>query len=81
MKRVIFLAPAQRALRKHRAEALRLIEKIEAYAANSTAFPKVITLQGRPGKRLRVGGFRILFEETATEIIVTDIGPRGDIYD
>jgi mRNA interferase RelE/StbE len=35
---------------------------------------------GQPFKRLRVGNFRILFEETEIEIIVSDIGPRGSIY-
>ena len=37
-------------------------------------------LRGLPFKRLRVGDFRVLFEETETEIIVSDIGPRGAIY-
>jgi mRNA-degrading endonuclease RelE of RelBE toxin-antitoxin system len=35
--------------------------------------------RGLPFKRLRVGDFRILFEESETEIIVSDIGPRGSI--
>jgi hypothetical protein len=26
------------------------------------------------------GGFRVLFEETETEIIVKKIGPRGSVY-
>ena len=55
--------------------------KVDAYAANPTAFPKVKTLAGTTGKRLRVGDFRVIFEETATEVIVTDIGPRSGIYD
>jgi mRNA interferase RelE/StbE len=41
---------------------------------------EVTELRGGHGKRLRIGDFRILFEETATEIIVSDIGPRGTIY-
>jgi len=28
-----------------------------------------------------VGDFRVLFEETESEIIVVDLGPRGQIYD
>jgi mRNA interferase RelE/StbE len=40
----------------------------------------VKTLVGRSGKRLRVGDYRILFEETDIEIHVTRIGPRGSIY-
>jgi mRNA interferase RelE/StbE len=38
-------------------------------------------LRGSSLKRLRVGDFRVLFEETETEIIVTRIGPRGSVYD
>jgi hypothetical protein len=29
----------------------------------------------------RYSDFRVLFRETATEVIVPDIGPRGSIYD
>jgi mRNA-degrading endonuclease RelE of RelBE toxin-antitoxin system/DNA-binding XRE family transcriptional regulator len=81
MKAVIYLAPAQRALRRHKSEAARIMDKIDAYAANPTAFPKVKALQGMSGKRLRVGDFRVLFEEDDATIIVTDIGPRGSVYD
>jgi mRNA interferase RelE/StbE len=31
--------------------------------------------------RLRVGDYRVIFEETADEMIVTKIGPRGSVYD
>jgi mRNA interferase RelE/StbE len=81
MKRVVYLAPARKALLKHKAEANRIMDKIDAYAANPTAFPKVKTLKGETGKRLRVGAFRVLFEETEGGIVVTNIGPRGGIYD
>jgi mRNA interferase RelE/StbE len=80
MKAVIYLAPARKALRKHRAEAERIMAKVDAYVANPSAFSKVKTLAGTTGKRLRVGGFRVIFEETATEVIVTEIGPRGGVY-
>ena len=36
---------------------------------------------GKDYQRLRVGDFRVLFRETATEVIVLDIGPRGSIYE
>ena len=77
---MIYLAPARKALRRHKAEAERILAKVDAYAADPTAFPKVKMLAGTAGKRLRVGDFRVIFEETATEVIVTDIGPRGGIY-
>jgi mRNA interferase RelE/StbE len=32
-------------------------------------------------RRLRVGDFRVLFQETETDVIVLNVGPRGSIYD
>ena len=42
----------------------------------------VTPLRGRPGFRLRVGAWRIIFErdEEARKIDVLRIGPRGDVY-
>jgi mRNA interferase RelE/StbE len=61
---------------------LRIQEKVEAYAIDPESLANVVTeLRGSPLRRLRVGDFRILFEETATEIVVSRIGPRGSIYD
>ena len=38
-------------------------------------------LQGEPGKyRLRVGGYRILFAIDGDNMVITEIGPRGQIY-
>ena len=82
MKRVIILKSAAMALREHRNMAARLRDKIATYAADPVSLANSVTeLRGSPLKRLRVGDFRILFEETATEIVVTKIGPRGSIYD
>jgi mRNA interferase RelE/StbE len=81
VKDVIFLEPAALALRGHRNVAARILGKIAAYAENpATAANRVTQLRGRNAKRMRVGDFRILFEETATQIIVSDIGPRSSIY-
>ena len=81
MKKVILLDPAIAALRKHRNVAERMLGKLTAYAENPASLANQVTeLRGQPFKRLRVGNFRILFEETDTEIIVSDIGPRGSIY-
>jgi mRNA interferase RelE/StbE len=69
-------------LRRHRADAARLLGKVEAYAADPTAQANnVKALSGSHAFRLRVGDYRIVFEETETEIVVTKIGPRGSIYD
>jgi mRNA interferase RelE/StbE len=35
--------------------------------------------QGTTGYRL--GDFRVVFEETEVELIITKIGPRGSVYD
>lgn len=37
-------------------------------------------LKGRQELRLRVGEFRIIFEEANEEIHILEIGNRGDIY-
>ena len=71
-----------RALAKHRNVAERLIAKLEQYAEMPEALASAVAeLKGSTAKRLRVGNFRIVFEETADEIIVTKIGPRGSIHE
>ena len=81
MKTIILLDPAVAAMRKHRNMAERIAGKLTAYAESPASLANQVTeLRGQPFKRLRVGDFRILFEETETEIIVSDIGPRGSIY-
>ncbi|MCY3853613.1 MAG: type II toxin-antitoxin system RelE/ParE family toxin [Gammaproteobacteria bacterium] len=42
----------------------------------------VARLRGRPGFRLRVGGWRVIYErdDKAREIRILRIGPRGDVY-
>lgn len=82
MKRVVLLKSPATALRKHRNAATLIREKIVAYAADPASLANNVTeLRGASLKRLRVGDFRVLFGETATEIVVTKIGPRGSIYD
>jgi mRNA interferase RelE/StbE len=62
--------------------AARITAKVEAYAADPAALANMVTeMVGEDYMRLRVGDFRVLFRETATEITVLDIGPRGGIYD
>jgi mRNA interferase RelE/StbE len=58
------------------------LDKIEAYAANPASLANQVTeLRGSHLKRLRVGDFRVIFEDAETEVIVLRIGPRGSIYD
>ena len=41
----------------------------------------VTRLVGSTASRMRVGDFRVIFENAPGEIIVTKVGPRGDIYE
>ena len=82
MKRVIILPNALKLLRRYRSDAQRILAKVEAYAADpESQANNVKTMKGGYGLRLRVGEFRVIFEETPDEIIVTKIGPRGSVYD
>jgi len=82
MKAVIILPAAAKSLRKHRADAAWIVAKIDDYARDpATLANNVKALSGSRALRLRVGDFRVVFEETETEVIVTAIGPRGSIYD
>jgi mRNA interferase RelE/StbE len=65
MKKVVILAVAARALHKHRADSERILKKIEAYASDpGSQRNNVKALVGSTAKRLRVGDFRVIFEET-----------------
>lgn len=79
MKAISYTPSASDDLRKHRAEARKIIAKIARFAETGAGDVKALT--GRPGKRLRVGDFRILFDEDATTITVLAVGPRGNVYD
>jgi mRNA interferase RelE/StbE len=78
MKQIAYERTAATALRKHRAEAKRITDKIERYA--KTGIGDVTQLKGSRASRLRVGITEVLFEESETTITVTDIAPRGRIY-
>jgi mRNA interferase RelE/StbE len=62
-------------------EAMRIREKIEAYAADpASQANNVVKLQGREGYRLRVGDWRVIFDSDGSVLAVQAIGPRGGIY-
>jgi mRNA interferase RelE/StbE len=67
-------------LRKYQSVAARIVAKIEAYAADPAA-TRVKAMKGSSAARLRVGDFRVIFEETKDEVIVLDIGPRSGVYE
>ena len=82
VKTVRYSRRAATALNKHRNRAAQIMAKVSAYAADPASVANnVKVLKGEAALRLRVGDFRVIFEETETELTVLDIGPRGGIYD
>ena len=63
-------------------ESSRIRSKIEQYAKDpETLAANVKILQGRVGYRLRVGDWRVIFDENDVVIDVIAIGPRGNVYE
>ncbi|WP_407527144.1 type II toxin-antitoxin system RelE family toxin [Methylobacterium oryzisoli] len=58
---------------------LSIVAKLRRYAETGAGDTKGLT--GRPGRRLRVGDYRVLFIETADRIEVFAIGHRRDVYE
>lgn len=83
MRRIIYNTPALRALRSMPPNtAARIRGKIEQYADDPASLSaNVRKLQGRPGYRLRVGDYRVIFDENGAVLDILDIGHRSRIYD
>lgn len=79
MKTIRFTKDAAADMLKYRSVAKRLNDKLGRYA--KTGAGNVTKLVGSSAMRLRDGDFRIIFEETETEILVTKIAPRGSVYE
>jgi mRNA interferase RelE/StbE len=80
-KTVRYTGDAAKDLRRHGNMADRIRKAIKDYADDPKAHANNLDhMTGMPFKRLRVGDYRIIFEETATEIRVTKVGPRGGVY-
>ena len=82
MWRYIILKPAERYLKRlHPRSQERILNELDQLLVSPTQtdFKK---LKGREGYRLRVGNYRVLMQVNREErlFIVTEIGPRGDIY-
>jgi mRNA interferase RelE/StbE len=79
MKLITYTGAARRSLRKLPAEVrARIVDKLRIYAESGAR--DVTALAGRPGARLRVGDYRVIFVETETVIEVVAVGHRRDIY-
>jgi len=62
--------------------AARIQAAIGEYAADAQSRANNVTqLAASTAKRLRVGGFRTIFEETEIAIVVTKTGPRSSTYE
>ncbi len=84
MYRIVFAKRADQVLRKISRNRARLIrEKLDQLAQDPYARnPNVTKLQGRPGYRLRVGDWRVIYELENDQlmILVLKIAPRGEVY-
>jgi mRNA interferase RelE/StbE len=82
MKTISYSRQAAKDLRKYGNMAERVVAAVEEHAMESGAHANNVTrLVGSTSSRLRVGHFRVILEETETQIPVTGIGPRGGICD
>ncbi len=82
MKEIAFSKEAVRALRRMPANTAILIRsKIDQYARDPASLSNnVIRLQGREGWRLRVGEWRVIFDDDGAVLAILAIGPGGGIY-
>ena len=56
--------------------------KIVQYAQDPPSLARNVTrLKGRTGWRLRVGDWRVIFDDDGVVLAILAIGPRGGIYD
>ena len=84
MYHILLAKQADRALRKMPRNTAQLIrQKLEQLAEDPFARnPNVTRLQGRPGYRLRVGDWRVIYEveDDRLIILVLRVAPRRGVY-
>jgi mRNA interferase RelE/StbE len=79
MKSIRYSLPALRSLREHGDIAARLRQAIDRHAAGSQA-GAATPLANSHARRLRVGDDRVIFEESETDLVVTMLGRRDDVF-
>ena len=84
MYRILFTKSADKALRGIPREiASRIREQLDLIAQDPYAQHNNVTkLQNRPGYRLRVGDWRVIYElvDDKLIILVLKVGSRGEVY-
>lgn len=79
MKTIVYFRAASKALDAvGEPMQTRIYEELAAYALGKPCDTKA--LKGTDGVRMRVGEYRILFEESETTIHVKIIGHRSSVY-
>ena len=83
MKEIAYSKAALKVLRRiGNTESARIRSKIAQYAEDpASQANNVKRLQGSPNFRLRVGDWRVIFNEQGQVLAILNIGPRGGIYD
>jgi mRNA interferase RelE/StbE len=75
MRTIVFTRDAARQLDALPLEArTRIINALTSYAIDGVG--EVKRLSGRAGYRMRVGSYRVLFDEDATTVLAISIGKR-----
>lgn len=79
---IAYSKQAIKTLRRMSANKARLVrQKITAYAKNpASQAANVRKLQGRDGYRLRVGDWRVIFDQAGNVLDILEIGPSGGVY-
>lgn len=84
MYRIVFTKQADKTLRKMpRNRAVQIRRKLDELAQDPYGTNNNVTkLQERPGYRLRVGDWRIIYEveDDVLRIIVMKVASRGEVY-
>lgn len=80
----IELRPAAvRALRKLEPQIRHRVQGAIALLADDPRPPAARALRGRPGLRVRVGDYRVIYTvaDDVLLVVVVTLGHRGDVYD
>lgn len=82
MRRIVYTRLALKQLKAiPQPTAARIRSKIEQYATDPPSLAgNVLKLQGREGYRLRVGDYRVIFDDDGNVLDILGVGPRGSVY-